>query len=210
MSSQMKEEVDESFVKRVSPELINRVKGEFAEDPLQTSSNRLDNMAIGLDVMLEASLTLNAHAIGTELPVIKDTFFKYTKDLGGLIRENNTTAAGQRLNDLVQSFISYKKVTESLFARLTQIIENFPKYSAELSDVSADIQKIRHELLEENVVIIGEDELGKLAIELYKLLVSAQKGEEDAIEEAEESVEEHMAKKKTVKDKLKPGGGSDA
>ena len=207
MTDGMEIEAKDAFEKRVSPDFINRIKGEFAEDPLQIACNRLDFMASGMDVMLEASLMVNAHSMGTELSVIKDQFLKYTNDLDGLIRENNVTAAKQRLVDIVQSFYSYKKVTESLFARLTQIIETFPKYSAELNGVSAEIQRVRFEIMEENVVVLGEDEIKKLAVELYSVLVSIQRGDgEDDVVEVDESVEETMEKKKTVADKLDSGG----
>ena len=193
----------ELFFEKVSPELVSKMRGEFSKDPLEFAAERCDHMSDGLLTMLEAALMLNGNAIDTQLPELREQFTLNVKHLREAVREGNSISAQQKLDDIIKTFISYRRVSQGLFGRLTNVISEFPKYSAELNSVSADITAVREQLMHDKVLILGDDEIKKLAFELYKLLVATkEQSAKDNVAGEEKSAEELMDEKRTVADKI--------
>lgn len=200
----MSRKVNDLFSNKVSPSLEAKLSGELKKDPLFEIINRCQHMSTGLDTMLEAALLLNAHSIETQMPELRDQFSSNVQHLRDMIREGNSMAAQQKLEDVVKTFSSYKRVVASLFGRLTNIVAEFPKYSAELNSMVFELGDIRSELLDDKALVITEDDYKKLAYELYKILLeNSKKKRDEDVKGVEQSTEEILDEKKTVVDKIK-------
>ncbi len=200
----MSDKVDNLFKGKVSPALEAKISGNLKRDPLQDIISELQQMVNGMDTMLEASLLMNSHSIETQMPELKEQFSTNIVHLRDMIREGNSLAAQQKLEDVVKTFATYKRVVASLFSRITNIISEFPKYSSELNDIMFELGDIRSELLDDKVLVITEDDYKMLAVELYNVLIANSKKMKavDNVSGVEQSTEEIMEEKQTVVDKL--------
>jgi len=199
----MSRTVNDLFTNKVSPSLEAKMSGDVKKDPLLNIINQCQQMTQGLDTMLEAALLLNAHSIETQMPELREQFNSNVQHLRDMIREGNAMAAQQKLEDVVKTFSSYKRIVASLFGRLTNIISEFPKYSSEISSIGFELGEIRCELLDDKALVITEDDYKRLAYELYLVLLeNTKKRRDEDVKGVEQSTEEIIDSKKTIVDKF--------
>mgnify|MGYP001150590936 CR=1 FL=1 len=207
ISDDVLDKVNSKFLKKVSPDLLNRISAEFRGDPLKVCADKCDNLAKGLDIMLEASLLFSDHMREVESEGVKERFRKSIVQLREMIREDNQRGAELKLGDIYSLFNNFRRSSLSIYGRLTQLIQDFPGYSAELSDIADNIRDVRTGLIEDKVLLMGDEDFEKLAIELYKVVMRvANGGSIDDSGSSNKTVQAFIENKRTVMDSLKPKG----
>jgi hypothetical protein len=129
-------------------------------------------MSNNINAMIESVSLLSSFTIESSMSETNDEFLSHVSLMKKAFREGDLKSAESRVSDLVRTFGKYKKETLTMYARFTNSVKQFPKYAEVLSITADNLDDVRSQILEDKVIVMGEEDLKRLVVSLIKIIES--------------------------------------
>jgi len=141
-----------------------------------------------LDSLLNVRRTLDAiqtnmvatHSAGTtvitefgksEIIPQRHNFDRHAEEAISSIDNSSMDSARSRVRDMISDFTAYRSASLGIMGQLSKMLSAIPNWFTMLSNISAEVEKIRTDIVSGKVVVSGDEEIRKLAEMVVTIMV---------------------------------------